>query len=138
MARKTAKYTVEADGRDKGKVFVLNELPASQGERWAIRAVLALINNGVDLPEGFDRMGMAAMAELGIRAISGLKWDIAEPLLDEMWQCVEIQPDPTKPLTRKLVEEDIEEISTRITLRMEVFKLHTDFLQAVALSSSEG
>jgi len=81
---------------------------------------------------------MAGMAEIGIRALSGLRWEEAKPLMDEMWECVQIQPDPTKPMiVRKLVEEDIEEISTRIKLRKEVFNLHVDFLKAVAPSSSE-
>jgi len=138
VARKTATYVVHDEGRDKGKTFVLTEMDASRAEGWAMRAILALMHGGVDLPEGFEQMGMAGMAEIGIRALSGLRWEEAKPLMDEMWECVQIQPDPTKPMiVRKLVEEDIEEISTRIKLRKEVFDLHVDFLKAVAPSSSE-
>ena len=83
--------------------------------------------------------GMAGMAEVGIKALSGLKWEVAEPLLAEMWQCVQIMPDPSKPhVVRNLIEEDIEEISTRVKLRAEVWKLHTGFLKAVAPSISGG
>lgn len=133
MARKTTNYTVQTEGRDAGKVFVLTEMPAAQAESWAMRAILALTAEGVDIPQGFERAGMAGMIELGIRALSKLRWEVAEPLLDEMWQCVQFMPDPSKPqIVRKLWDEDIEEIITRINLRAEVFKLHGDFLKAVA------
>ena len=137
MARNTANYTVTDEGRDQGKVFVLTEMPASRAESWAMRALLALMAGGVEVPPGFDRMGMAAMAEIGIKALVGLKWEVAEPLLAEMWSCVQFMPDPSKPhVIRNLIEEDIEEITTRIKLRAEVWKLHTGFLKAVAPSIS--
>ena len=137
MARATANYTVTDEGRDQGKVFVLTEMPASRAESWAMRALLALMAGGVEVPEGFERMGMAAMAEIGIKALAGLKWEVAEPLLAEMWSCVQIMPDSSKPhIVRNLIEEDIEEIATRIKIRAEVWKLHTGFLKAVAPSIS--
>jgi hypothetical protein len=56
-----------------------------------------------------------------------------------MWDCVAFMPDPAKPqIVRKLFEEDIEEVATRIKLRAEVWKLHTGFLKAVAPSISGG
>ena len=135
MARTTLNYTVTDDNRDKGKVFCLTELPASKAESWAMRAILALMSSGAEIPEGFERLGMSGMAEIGIRALSGLKWEVAEPLLNEMWECVQIIPDPSKPhVIRPLIEQDIEEITTRIKLRAEVWKLHTGFLQAVVPS----
>ena len=128
MARNTLNYTVTDEGRDKGKTFVLTEMPASRAEAWAMRAILALLANNVELPDGFDRLGMAGMAEVGIKALSGLKWDVAEPLLSEMWDCVQIMPDPSKPhVVRPLIEEDVEEITTRVKIRAEVWKLHTGF-----------
>jgi hypothetical protein len=139
MARKTVTYRVEDKGRDFGKMFLLTEMPANQAEDWAMRALLALMAGDVQIPENFAEMGMAGMAELGLRAISGLSWDVAKPLIAEMFLCVKIIPDP-KPATiqvsRELIDDDIEEISTRLKLRMEVFQLHTDFLQAVAPSLS--
>lgn len=66
-----------------------------------------------------------------------MKWEVAEPLLEEMWACVQIMPDSSKPhVVRNLIEQDIEEIATRIKLRAEVWKLHVDFLKAVAPSIS--
>jgi hypothetical protein len=138
MARAVTNYTVTDDGRDKGKIFVLTEMSASRAESWAMRAILALMGGNVEVPEGFESMGMAGMAEVGLRALGGLRWDIAEPLLAEMWACVQIMPDPSKPhVVRALIEEDIEEIATRLRLRTEVWKLHTGFLRAVAPSLFE-
>lgn len=135
--RKTSKYVVSEEGRDKGKTFVITEMPASKAEAWAVKAILALMEGDVQIPEGFERMGMAGMAEIGIRALSGLKWEVAEPLLDEMWKCVQIIPDPSRPtIIRDLIEEDIEEVMTRIKIRLEIWNLHTDFLNAAVNSSS--
>lgn len=139
MARTTLNYTVNDEGRDFGKVFVLTEMSASQAEYWAMRALLALMANGVNVPEGFERMGMAAMAEVGLKALTGLKWETAEPLLQEMWECVQIMPDPTRAhILRGLVESDIEEVVTRLKIRAEVWKLHTGFLKAAGPSISGG
>ena len=51
MARKTKRVTITAEGRDKGKTFLITELPADQAERWAIRALLALIQSGAVISE---------------------------------------------------------------------------------------
>lgn len=137
MARSTINYTVLDEGRDKGKTFVLTEMAASRAESWAMRAILALIAGGVELPEGFERMGMAGMAEVGIKALSGLRWEVAEPLINEMWTCIQIMPDSSRPhVIRNLIEEDVEEVMTRVKLRAEVWKLHTGFLKAAAPSNS--
>lgn len=135
MARRTKIVTIDAAGRDHGKVFALTELPASQAERWAIRALLALGRSGVDVPPNIASAGMAGIAAMGIRALFGLQFYEAEPLLDEMFSCVQIAPDPKKPkVIRALIEDDIEEVSTRAFLRSEVFELHTGFSLAGLLS----
>jgi hypothetical protein len=144
MARKTATFTVTTDGRDKGKAFLITEMSAAQGESWAMRTLMALMSSNVDIPPNYQKLGMAALAQMGFKALSGLKWDTAEPLLQEMMACVQFIPDPRKPsIIRPLLEShdpenaDIEEVSTRVNLRMEVWKLHTDFLLAVLPSLRE-
>lgn len=135
MARNTINYTVTDEGRDKGKVFVLTEMDADKGERWAMRALLALANEDVQIPEGLERMGMAGLVQIGIQSLAKLRYETVEPLLEEMWDCVKIIPDPTKPhIIRELFPGDTEEITTRLKLREEVLKLHVDFLKAVAPS----
>lgn len=94
---------------------------------------------GIEIPDGFERMGMAGMAEVGIKALTGLKWEVAEPLLDEMFECIQIMPDKSKPsIVRALIEQDIEEIVTRFDLRMEVWNIHAGFFHAAGQSSSKG
>lgn len=137
--RKTAKYQVADEGRDKGKVFLITEMSAKQGEEWAMRALLALTGANVEIPEDFSNLGMAGLAQIGLRGLMGLHWETAKPLLDEMFTCVQIIPDPKKPhIARPLLDDDqnqdIEEILTRMKLRGEIWQLHAGFLKAVAPS----
>ncbi|MDE1905340.1 MAG: hypothetical protein KGH75_02665 [Rhodospirillales bacterium] len=125
--RQTVVYTVKDEGRDKGKVFIITEWPASQAERWAMRAFMALGRNGVDLPEGVKNSGLVAT---DLALLCRIPFEEAETLLAEMFSCVQVQPSPG--VVRALIEEDIEEVATRIKLRLEVFKLHTGFSPAAA------
>lgn len=144
MARKTAVVTITDEGRDRGKVFVLKEAPAAQAERWATRALLALARSGVEMPANAEGAGWAGIAYLGFQALSKLSFDEVQPLLDEMWQCVTLQPDPKHPeITRPLYwggpdgeGSDIDEIATMVKLRAEVFALHSGFSLPGVLSTS--
>lgn len=128
MARKVQSVKIDAEGRDMGKVFVLREMSASQGEEWALRALCALAASGIDVPDDIMNAGMAGVARMGLSAFGGLPWDLAKPLLAEMFSCVQIQPDASRPdVVRTLVEDDIEEIVTRIKLRAELLTLHMGF-----------
>lgn len=137
MARRTSKFTVRATpdregnvkpGRDEGKVFIITEMSASRAEDWGLRALLALTNAGADIPDDVRGAGMAGVAVMGIQALSGLKHADAKPLLDEVLTCVEICPDPSRPeVLRPLIEDDIEEVLTRVQLRKAVLELHLNF-----------
>jgi hypothetical protein len=128
MARKTKYITIEDDNRDNGKVFLLTEMPASQAERWATKALLALTNSGANLPNDVEKAGMSGLATMGLQALSTLKFADVEPLMDEMLDCVQACPDlSNRAVARPLVEEDIEEVSTRLKLRKEILGLHVDF-----------
>jgi hypothetical protein len=122
--RKEASITIEAAGRDQGKTFILTEMPASKAEAWGARLMLALSRAGVEVPPGFFEMGMAGVAVMGLKAMGGLSWDVAKPLLDEMMACVRIKVNAG---VRDLIEEDIEEVKTRLRLRDEVINLHISF-----------
>lgn len=133
MARKTEIVNVTSEGRDKGKQFIITEMPALRAERWAFRALLALAHSGVQLPEGAADGGMAVLASAGLQALNSLDFEEARPLLDEMWSCVQIVPDPkNQSIVRPLViregeGDDIEELTTIFQLRERIFRLHTDF-----------
>lgn len=135
--RKTRVVTIEAEGRDKGKMFQLTEMSAAQAERWALRAFFALMNTGVEIPPDIAEAGMAGIASMGLQALGKLPYEAAEPLLEDMWACVQIIPDPSKKtIARFVMDEDIEEVGTRIFLRKEVFDLHTGFFTSAASSTS--
>lgn len=126
--RKTAVVQITDAGRDSGKVFILKEMPASKTEKWAARAVLALARSGVDIPEDIAASGIAGIARLGVKALAGMTFPDAESLMDEMFECVSISPDPNHPeVVRAIIEDDIEEVTTRVRLRAEVFNLHASF-----------
>lgn len=128
MARQTINYTFEQDGRDKGKCFVITEMPALQAERWAMRALLALMRSNPELPEGTELSGMAGLASAGLKALASIRWEDAEPLMDEMLSCVKLMPDINRPaVVRPLIDGDIEEISTLLELRKQIWGLHTAF-----------
>jgi hypothetical protein len=124
MARKTCRITIDADGRDKGKTFVLTELPALDIERWTVRLVLALGKNGISLPD--------VQADSGFAGIAGVLWVLiaqispgeAEALLATMLQNLKI--DEGK-ITRDLVPDDIEEPETLLQIRMAWVDLHAGF-----------
>lgn len=133
MARKEIYFTVEDKGRDMGKVFFIREMAASQAEWWAIRAGLAMAKNGVNLPDNFSDMGMAGMAKVGLEMVAQISPDEARPLLDELMKCIQAVPDPAnQSIKRALIDDDTEEVMTRLKLRSEVFKLHVDFFATVA------
>lgn len=126
MARKVSEFTVETEGRDKGKVFVLTEMPAAQAEKWAMRVLLAAARSGFDVGHTVG-MGMQGVALLGLSALANMAWDEAEPLLDEMMTCVKIKEQSG---AREVFSDDIEEVVTRFDLRKAVLDLHISFYLA--------
>ena len=124
MARKTTRLTIESEGRDKGKTFIITELPALDIERWTVRLVLALGKNGVNLP--------GVQADSGFAGIAGVLWalvaqvspDEAESLMATMLAGLKIDEGR---ITRDLVADDIEEPETLLQLRMAWVDLHSVF-----------
>jgi len=126
--RKTLDVTIMAGtpdtNRDHGRVFRITEMPAAHAERWAGRALRALARSGVPLPDDIEQAGMAELASVGFRALAGVEDATFDSLMDEIMGCVSVK-EPK--LIRDLTEDDIEEVSTRLTLRLEVFQLITGF-----------
>jgi len=133
MARKVQRIEITSEGRDQGKVFVVTEMDASRAELWAMKALLALIKENPELPDGLEYQGMAALASLGIPALSKLPFDVIVDLMEEMFTCVRVAPDKSNPdMTRSLIDNDIEEVGTRLKLRMDILKLHWSFSSAAS------
>lgn len=134
--RKTKVVKIDDNNRDKGKVFVITEMGALRIEKWAWRAFLALTKSGVEVSPDLQSSGMRGIMTLGLKALAtGIAFEDAEPLMDELLDCVKIMPNPADPsVVRELVfdlenpdGDDIQEASTLLKLRAEVFNLHVDF-----------
>lgn len=137
--RKETFVTIDAPGRDQGKTYKIIEMAASQAEAWATRLMLCLARGGVDVPPNFLDLGMEGIAYVSIKALAGVAWSDAKPLLDEMMSCVSFVPDLNRAqVVRQLVETDIEEINTRLRLRDEVIALHVGFSIRERLWGSTG
>ena len=128
--RKTASVTIDADNRDKGKRFLLTEMPAARAERWFRQLVAKLARGGVQVPVGTQDAGMAALPVLPLLAY--LSWLDDDALVGELMACAQAWPEGV-PIARRMVESDIEEITTLIQLRMEVVALHVGFSLAAVL-----
>lgn len=124
MARKTCRVTIDAEGRDKGKTFVLTELSALDIERWTVRLVLALGKNGVSLPDVTVDSGFAGIAGILWTLIAQITPEEAETLMASMLQGLKI--DEGK-ITRELVADDIEDAETLLKIRMAWVDLHSGF-----------
>lgn len=130
MPRHVERFPVTAEGRDKGKVFILTEMSSDVGERWANRAGLALLNTGAAIPEEALGAGWAALAAVGVQALGMLKHEDVQPMLDELWDCVRIVPPrPDLPLQEVVrgVNCQVEEVATRYAIYYALWKLHTGF-----------
>jgi len=130
MARREKQIAIEADGRDKGKLFVITEMPATAAEKWGIRVFLAMGQSGVEIPDDLAKAGLMGVASMGVQALLGMPWNLVEPLLDEMWACVAFIPNPGQPgtlVTGNMLDTQIEEVATRLLLRQEVLDLHLGF-----------
>jgi hypothetical protein len=135
--RNTKTLTIQEDKkpayRDNGKVFVITEMPADQGIRWADRLLFAITNQGIELPDGVIGGGMAGLAAVGVgallNALGRVKFEDAEPLLDEMMACVQYRHAQGQPLQAIAhgANCQIEEVQTFWTLRIAWFELHLGF-----------
>ncbi|MFM0507654.1 hypothetical protein [Paraburkholderia sp. RL17-373-BIF-A] len=133
MARKTLTYTVTAAGRDKGKAFLITEMSSAQSEEWAARALFTAMNCGVEIPDELLSSGLAGLAAISIKSLARVPFDMAKPLFDQMMECVQIIPDRANPeFVRPLIDDDIEEVGTRLMLRKATVDLHMDFFRVAA------
>ena len=129
MSRRVKTITIEEEGRDKGKVFVLTEMPATVAEVWATQAIELLLKAGADVSaEAQAAGGMQALAGTPITGVAQLR-ALQDPSLAAWWDCVRYEHAsnlPPQPILQGAACQ-IEELKTISQLRMEVLRLHTDF-----------
>lgn len=149
MSRHTKAVTVSAQGRDKGKTFVITEMDAWHGVKFSMRALLALSRGGIEVPPGLFEQGWLGLATMmpyvivvGLKSLHGAQWAEVEPLIDELAGCIKFQPPgcANKPDMLQMLFPDpnsqIEEQATFFNLLKEVAQLHLGFSLADALSTS--
>ena len=134
MARKETTFIAEV-GRDKGKQFLITEMSASQAEAWAIKVILAVGNAGIEISEDQAAQGMSGLMAVGYMGLLKIPFEAAKPLLDEMMTWVQF--NPSSNIKRPLIEDDIEEVKTRLALRKAIWNLHMDFFLGENESTSE-
>lgn len=141
MARKTKTVTIES-GRDQGKSFLITEMPVTKADKWANRAILAMMRGGVDVGsvnfgsirgaitgESADPTGgMLELAKVSIAGLGNVTEEVGQELLDELLQCVKVIPSGGSPRDLLSIDDEIEENTTLWKLRKEAFLLHIDFL----------
>lgn len=124
--------------RDLGKMYLIEEWSAARAENWGLRMAAALTRSDLGLPMSLAGIGMEGIAIIGINRIlhGSINPDVVIPLFDELLECVKIIRDPKRPDFAQaiIVDDDIEEVATRLWLRSEVLKLHTNFSPAAAIS----
>lgn len=133
------------DSEPKRKVFLITEWAAERAEKWAIRMLLAYNRGGgqMQVTETLGT-GMEGIFFIGVQTFLRGQIQAAEiiPILDELLDCVKIIRDESKPdvatgkpVAHPLMPDDIEEVKTRLWLRSEVMRVHTNFSPAAAVSS---
>ena len=122
--RKEIEITIE-EGRDAGKTFKIVEMPASQMDRWATRAICLFgkSGNGIAVLANMDTGNLLEM-------LSKIDYEKAEPLLNELLECASFKKDGVYVAMKgALVDSVVEDWTTIFRLRMEALHLSLDFLE---------
>lgn len=133
MARIVQTFTATI-GRDKGKKFLITEMSARAGHAWGTRLLLALLGTGVEIDDSIMERGLAGVATIAMSAIGKVSPVVAEPLMEELLDCVQSVQEKGE---RKLIDDDFEEIATIFQLQKAVFTLHIEPFISGGLSTSE-
>ena len=113
-------------GRDAGKTYRITEMTPERGEWFAMRALMLIVSAGNDMPD-VSSGNMAALASVGIKNLFKCDPEKLKPLWEELTECWSFVPDKGKNFARNLVEGDIEDVSTRLVLRIKTLEMHLNF-----------
>ncbi|EKN3386119.1 hypothetical protein ACPSVR_004278 [Yersinia enterocolitica] len=134
MSRKQITYTVEDEGRDKGKEFIITEMSAWDAEELSEEIYRAMGHGEFNsLPADVVAMGVAGLATVGISVLAAAPASVSRPISDRILSTVEIViTNEGKDINRAIKPLDFEEISTIRTLKDKVFELNFGFLSLAA------
>lgn len=134
MSRKQVTYTVEDEGRDKGKEFIITEMSAWDAEELSEEIYRAMGHGEFNsLPADVVAMGVAGLATVGVSVLAAAPASVSRPISDRILSTVEIViTNEGKDIARAIKPIDFEEISTIRTLKDKVFELNFGFLSLAA------
>lgn len=130
MARKEVTFIVDAEGRDKGKEFLITEMSAYDADEMSQDIFRAMGDSGFSsIPADVIAMGCAGLATVGLSVLSASSPEVARSMRDRLMATVQVvithkgeqQVRPVNPI-------DFEEVATIRTLMDKVFKVNFDFL----------
>lgn len=152
MARKTKTVVIES-GRDQGKSFLITEMAVTAADKWANKALLAMMRGGVDVgninfgliadtilkkdergeedtaPKIDPMGGMLEIARISIAGLGNVTEEVGQELLDQLINdCVQVIPTGGSARQMLSIDDEIECPKTLWKLRKESFLLHIDFL----------
>lgn len=124
MGRKSDTVTIDSPGRDLGKTFIVNEMPATLGKPWLMKVTLLLGVQGVDIKGLGKSGGKAALAMvMDDSSLSGWR------------DCVQYKHAPEQ-MPQKIFWDvpacQIEEIETVTFLQVAVLEMHMGFTRPVS------
>lgn len=142
MPRKQEFVTIDADGRDKGRIFILTEMDAWAAIRWCAKAMLALAQTGAQMPSGAlakaAEGGPETLAILGTQLFAFLPEPVALALMEEAKTCVAFQSSVgTSQPIYKGDQCQVEEPSTWFKLLQRLLVIHLGFFKAVATPNTD-
>ncbi|QCE34704.1 hypothetical protein FAI40_04690 [Acetobacteraceae bacterium] len=129
--RKTIEYLVE-EGADKGKLFFITRMSASDADKWALRFIKALADAGDTVRPDSLELGILGIDDKYFDLIGHVEESESEVLLEALLKCCQIKRDPRNPSVEptKILSVDIEDAQTLSILRRKAYELHTDFIKA--------
>ena len=145
MARKTKTLVIDS-GRDKGKSFLITEMPVTRADKWANTALLAMLRGGVDVgnvnfgliadtigvgdaPKIDPMGGMLELARITIAGLGNVTETVGQELLDQLINdCAQVISSGGVVRQMLSIDDEIEDLKTLWMLRKESLLLHIDFL----------
>lgn len=140
MARKQKTVEIATAGRDKGKIFVVTEMPAVAAWHWGIKLLAVIRSLGATISEDAAKSGMAGVAQASGNITPA---QLIEAMQDESlaawWDCVRYQHDPehAPQIIKQGVNCPIDEVLTCTELAWAVVTLHTGFFSTEKDSISD-
>lgn len=113
--------------REGDLTFRIREMPVTQLESWICRGLSVLSGAGAEIPEG--ESFTSYFARNGLKALGGVDYAKAKPLLDELLACAfKVNGKAEEQMTDAIADACIGDVGTLLKLRVEIFNLHFGFL----------